>query len=190
MEKYIAPYRPMRWYDWLVVLLLLGLVAGARAESVYKCVDADGGIAYQSKPCAPQQSASVVEIVPPPARTAPVPHYALARPAQETPPREPRRLHRRAAADVGYECRAGDGRTFYRLGACPHSIAATDSASPRHGRGSGRGSGRSVSVMSRAIPREQACMQMHRAGAIGRDGHELDKQVSTYERDLGHNPCR
>jgi len=31
---------------------------------------------------------------------------------------------------------------------------------------------------------------MHRAGAISRAGHEHDEDVSTYDRNLGRDPCR
>jgi len=93
---------------------------------------------------------------------------------------------------MAYECRVSDGRIFYRLGACPHSLGADvgrESKTPR-GKGSSARGGDSVHVASRQIPREQACREIHRAGAIGRDGHEFDEHVSTYEHNLGRDPCK
>lgn len=68
--------RSMRWHEWM--LLLLGLVAGVRAESVYKCTDAQGDIAYQSQPCAAAQQQTMLAIAPAPAY-APAPQYAVER---------------------------------------------------------------------------------------------------------------
>jgi len=183
--------RSMRWHEWLAGLLLLGLAAGARAENVYKCVDAHGDVAYQATGCAAQQTQSIIAIAAPPRSVAP-PHYVV----EHTRAAPPARIAHVTARDRGpretaFECRASDGRLFYRLGACPHSIAAeiTHAATKSRGRNAGKNAG-TANVASRPIPREQACHEIHRAGAIGRDGHEFDEHVSTYERDLGHDPCK
>jgi len=34
------------------------------------------------------------------------------------------------------------------------------------------------------------CRRLARAGSIGRAGHERDEIVSTYDRNLGRDPCR
>jgi hypothetical protein len=184
--------RSMRWHEWLTGLLLLGLIGGVRAESVYKCVDAHGAIAYQAQTCdASRQRQSVIDIAPPPP-LAPAPHYVLAR-QDEQAARPLRGAREHAPREMAYECRVSDGRIFYRLGTCPHSLGADAGAGSKSKRGKGggtRGAGAAVHVASRQIPREQACHEIHRAGAIGRDGHEFDERVSTYERDLGHDPCR
>src|SRR5881394_1389292 len=87
--------RSMRWYEWLVGLLLLAAVAGVRAESVYKCVDAKGDTAYQQVSCGPAQQQSTIAIAPAP-RYAPSPHYVLARKDDEPRPRSPATAHGRA----------------------------------------------------------------------------------------------
>jgi hypothetical protein len=98
-----------------------------------------------------------------------------------------------AAREMAYECRVSDGRLFYRLGNCPHSIpGASDSVSgTRRGKtGNSHGSSGAAQVTSRRIPRDEACHEIHRAGAIGRNGHEFDEHVSSYEHDLGRDPCK
>jgi hypothetical protein len=183
--------RSMRWHEWLAGLLLLGMLAGVRAESVYKCVDAKGAVAYQAQACAVAQRQSVIDIPPAPP-LAPAPHYVLARQNEPTT-RGSRAPRERATKETAYECRVSDGRIFYRLGACPHSLGAdtgNDSKTSRGKSSSARGSSGAAHVASRQIPREQACREIHRAGAIGRNGHEFDEHVSTYERDLGHDPCK
>jgi len=40
------------------------------------------------------------------------------------------------------------------------------------------------------VPRDEACQRIHSAGAIGRAGHQHDEDVSTYDRNLGRDPCR
>jgi len=184
--------RSMRWHEWLAGLFLLGLVGGVRAESVYKCVDAHGAIAYQAQTCDASQRQSVINIPPAPL-PAPAPHYVLAR-QDEQAARPLHAARERASREMAYECRVSDGRVFYRLAACPHSIARESmnaAATSHHGKsGSTRSSGGAAQVASRRVPREEACREIHRAGAIGRDGHEFDEHVSTYERNLGHDPCK
>ena len=60
--------RSMRWYEWVLMLLMLGLAAGVRAESVYKCTDAQGAIAFQAQPCSAQQEEAQVDMLPAPRR--------------------------------------------------------------------------------------------------------------------------
>jgi len=182
-------HRPLRWYEWLLVLLLLGLAGGVRAASVYKCTDAQGAIAYQQLPCAAAARESTVQIAAAPAY-AKSPEYALDRPPPEAA--RPRATHtsRRESEPMSYECRSADGQVFYRHTSCPHSVAATASSSGRtQGHGS-RSGATSAAVSSSRVPRDEACQRIHSAGAIGRAGHQHDEDVSTYDRNLGRDPCR
>ncbi len=182
--------RTLRWYEWLAFLLLFFLAAGVRAESVYKCTDAQGGVAYQTQACTSAQHEAVVEIAPAPAYAA-SPTYAVHDDVEERAARRGRSkaapTSRNASASAqSYECRTADGQVFYRHASCPHSIAA------QAGSASGRGHARaqSVSVSGHRVGREEACTQMRRAGAVGRGGHEHDEDVSTYDKNLGRDPCR
>jgi hypothetical protein len=181
--------RSMRWYEWLAGLLLLGAVAGVRAGPIYKCIDGEGGVAYQDIACLAPARQWVVPVAAERPVVAP-PRYAIqARGADHlASARAPRET---AARGTAYECRTGDGRTFYRLSTCPHTVAAdpTTLSAPR-GHGGKHGNAAAVSVSARRISREDACHEIHRAGAIGRDGHELDEHVSTYDRNLGRDPCK
>jgi hypothetical protein len=181
-ERYVANGRSMRWYEWLAGLFLLGLAFGVRAGSVYKCVDAAGAVTFQDRSCAATQAQSEVEIDPAPAHAA-SPQYVVETHAQRTNYRESH-LPSRSEHGSAYECRASDGRVFYRLGACPRSLAAEGGAA----RGKSHG-GNSVSVSGHTIPRDEACAQMRRAGSIGRGGHEFDEHISTYDKNLGRDPC-
>lgn len=195
--------RPLRWHQWLLILLLLAFAAGARAATVYKCVSADGAIAYQSQQCPADADVHVVDL-----RAAPVyrpsPHYAVGQDERAGVARDrnaPQRVARRAEP-VSFECRAADGEVFYRHAGCPHSIAAQlpgSTAASSIGSGAAKHAGRraaaagvaaSVPVSSTRIAREDACREIGRAGAIGRAGHEHDEAVSTYDRNLGRDPCR
>ena len=160
----------------------------AHAESVYKCRGADGRIAFQDHACAAGAAESQVEIAPPPP-VAPSPDYGRGADA-------PRRSAHAAASPhastrerreaVSYECRAANGERFYRHGTCPAHIT-TDAGSGKRGRG---GASATVAVTSEALPRGEACRRMAAAGSIGRAGHARDESVSTYDRNLGRDPCR
>jgi len=187
--------RPLRWYEWLAVLLLASYAAGVRAE-VYKCTDARGAASFQDQPCARAADQSVVALAPTPAYAA-SPQYAVDR---EVDVRRAQRVERiRQSAHRGeprasgaYECRTNDGQVFYRYSACPRSVAAADQGTTHRGRGAGaKGAAtKSVAVTSTRIAREDACYEMRRAGAAGRSGHIHDQDVSTYDKNLGHDPCR
>jgi hypothetical protein len=170
--------RSMRWYEWLAGLFLLSLAFGVRAGSVYKCVDATGAVAFQDRPCATVREQSEVEIEPAPVY-APPPHYAVESRASRVGVTHV--STREGRGENAYECRASDGRVFYRLGACPRSLAAENGAK--------RGKSGSVSVSGHSVSRDEACAQMRRAGSIGRGGHEYDEQISTYDKNLGRDPC-
>lgn len=180
--------RSMRWYEWVMMLLLLGLAAGVRAESVYKCTDAQGVIAYQARVCPAQQQETTIAIMPAPAHTA-SPDYAITKnkPMQHAYAERTSRQAVARSAPVSYECRVAGGQVFYRHSSCPHSVPKDAGG---NGKSRGRSGSQSLSVSAHAVAREEACTQMHRAGAIGRAGHQHDEDVSTYERNLGHDPCK
>lgn len=188
--------RPLRWYEWLAVLLLAGYATGARAE-VYRCTDARGAVTFQDRPCVVAAAQTRVVLAPAPAYTA-SPQYATKR---ETTTRQvPRAAHAHTASRSGesagaasYECRTGDGQVFYRHSACPRSVAAVDqgpSAHLGHGARTKGAAAKSVAVTSTRIARADACYEMRRAGAPGRSGRGHDQDVSTYDKNLGRDPCR
>ena len=182
----IPAYRTLRLYEWIALLALMFVAAGVRAESVYKCAGSDV-IAYQSKPCADMSRATVIDIAPSPA-FAPSPIYEISKPHKETASSTKRNMHaERKPVKDAFECRGSDGTVFYRLGHCPRSVGGD--ANGR--RGSARsGAAKSVSVSGHPISRDEACAQMRRAGAIGRKGHEFDENISTYDRNIGNDPCK
>jgi hypothetical protein len=67
----------------------------------------------------------------------------------------------------------------------PGKITA-EAASGKHGRSAST----AFAVTSEAMPRSEACRRIAAAGSIGRAGHERDQSVSTYDRNLGRDPCR
>ena len=182
----IPAHRTLRLHEWLALLALMFLCAGVRAESVYKCVDADGSIAYQASPCAATQLMQTIDIAPAPA-FAPSPQYALHTLKPSRTVLNKRELHaERKHVDMAMECRGGGGEVFYRLGHCPHSVS---DESDKHHSGS-KSAAKSVSVSGHAVPRSEACSEMRRAGSIGRKGHEFDESISSYDRNIGNDPCK
>ncbi|TLY51266.1 MAG: DUF4124 domain-containing protein [Gammaproteobacteria bacterium] len=186
--------RCMRWYEWLAFLLLFALAAGVKAAvPLYRCDDARGAVTFQDRPCSVQEIEQAVAVEPAPAY-APSPTYAL-----DTLAREPRPLRSgfnrvRNSGAQSWECRTADGQVFYRHHGCPRAIAAGDASTTAHGgmhRGKASSSNaKTVSVHAVRIPREEACAQMRRASAIGRNGHAHDEDASTYDKNLGRDLCR
>ena len=168
-------------------LAAIGLGAFAKtahAESVFRCRAADGAVAFQDRPCADASAQSVVEIAPAPP-VQPSPDYGV------TSVREPRATHVRAnprapREAVSFACHAANGETFYRHASCPKQIAVADAG----GRGKAAKGAKTVAVTAEAMPRADVCRELSRAGSIGRAGHARDESISSYERNLGRDPCR
>jgi hypothetical protein len=172
----------MKLHEWLAILVPLLLCNGVRATTVYKCTDASGAVSFQSMACAATQRATAIELAPvPPA--APSPQYAVDT-VRAMPMRRREGHVARAKAEMAYECRTSDGNVFYRLGHCPHSVGEK---SDDH---RGKSATHSASVTSHPVTREMACSEMRRVGAAGRKGHEFDESISTYDRNLGNDPCK
>ena len=183
MNTVIPNYQTLRLHQWLVLLALIFACAGVRAGSVYKCVARDGAIAYQSTPCDQSQTTHTVDIAPAPA-LAPSPVYALDKAKPPSRIESRRELHAsRKKTEMAFECRGSGGEVFYRLGHCPHSVAGASSDRKS-------GGAKSVSVSGHPVARSEACSEMRRAGAIGRKGHEFDESISSYDRNVGNDPCK
>jgi len=170
-----------------IVLAAIGFCAfakSAQAESVFRCRGADGAIAFQDRPCANANAQSIVEIAPAPP-VQPSPDYGVVR------VREPRVAQARSSTRapreaVSFACHAADGETFYRHGSCPKQIAIAGSS----GRRKSGAASKTIGVTAEAMPRAEVCRELSRGGSIGRAGHEHDESMSSYDRNLGRDPCR
>ena len=156
----------------------------AHAESVYKCKGADGSVAFQDHACAHAAVESTVEILPaPPPGEAP--DYGVTPRAERASKRVRNGGGAKAREVVSFECRAANGDVFYRHGACPKEIAIKSAAHSSGRRGGA--SKETVAVTGAALSRGEACRRM---GSAGRAGRERDETVSTYDKNLGRDPCR
>ena len=195
--------------------LLLAWALPAPALTIHRCTGSDGTPAFQDRPCAPHQQSGVVvlrteHLVVEPAATAPAtstPHSerhgnsraraatksGSARTTQSAMRPRNRRSSTAAAtasADSSWECRAGNGEIFYQHGPCPTAVIGSVEQRTSATRGRRRSDAQSVPVAGRPIARADACRRIHAASASDRAGHERDEDVSTYERNLGRDPCR
>ena len=150
----------------------------ARAQTIYKCTNGEGGVAFQAIPCNSGMREQQIEIEPAPAHSA-SPAYANTPTPRQVRPRAPVSKPR-AVSDHSFECRGRNGALFYRHDRCPASI-------DRSGLIGGRGGAAREAVSARRIPRLEACRAMR---SVGREGREFDDVPSTYERNLGRDPCR
>lgn len=176
-------------YAVWALLLLLGFAHGAAAESVFKCRDAHGHVAYQDHPCANTQMETQIEIAKAPPRPPSTEHaVATHAPSHRATARTTSRHAGAGSRELlSYECRASNGDVFYRHSGCPKSIKPSGSA---QGRGNSKKQGAdTVAVSAVPMTRAEACRRQAASG-LGRSGHEHDDQVSTYERNAGRDPCR
>lgn len=180
--------------------LLWVTVASAHAASVYKCVDAQGHLAYRDTPCAARAHELKLDLQPQPLIGAPGEHaarvVAQSRPRGVPHSRAQTRQPAHPKALTSWECQAADGEVFYRHTRCPGSVPGDGTvrndhvAETKHSRKHSRqGAWGRVSVHGKKISRAEACQRIHAAGAAGRDGHTRDETVSTYDHLMGRDPC-
>lgn len=193
----------------VLVLLLCG--SGPAAAAVYKCTDGKDHIAYQAHPCAAHLHSRVMQLEAAPAAPGgesagsgradrPGTSHrdeakaAAAAPTRRRPPGKRPGAARPQwplpAADMSWECRVANGEVFYQHSPCPDRVAAASEQRDGATRGRRRGAAVETAVSAQALPRHEACRRIHAASASDRPGHERDEDVSTYERNLGRDPCR
>lgn len=163
-----------------VVLLILSACPArfAHAQSIYKCTDSAGHIAYQAVSCGAGMREQLIEIEAAQPLPASPSHRAVR--ARQPAPARAVRAAPRATLVLSYECRTRTGALFYRHDRCPSSIDRSGQTGGRHGASREQ-------VSARRIPRLDACRGMR---SVARDGREFDDAPSTYERNLGRDPCR
>ena len=173
----------------ILLCALWPCVAGA-APKVYLCAAATAGPAsYQDRPCADPRRQRMIEFAPPPV-AGPAAQAAQPAPRTAAVPRKPKRKSAARAggprdAVMSWECRAANGELFYRHSSCPATIPGN--AAARRG---GRSAASGVRVLATPLPRRDACRRIHATAASARAGRVRDETVSTYERNLGRDPCR
>jgi hypothetical protein len=177
----------------IALLAMFAATAGVHAESVYKCRDAEGHIAYQDRACSGAQNETRIELATP-SRNSSSPDYGVAESRRAARTGASRGAGRRTGSveAMSYECRADNGEVFYRHSGCPKSIPAhRDRASDgSHARGKAERGASSSAVSAIPLTRADACKRMAAAGSIGRSGRARDESVSTYDRNAGRDPCR
>lgn len=184
----------------LLALLVYALPAGAHAASVYRCVDAQGHVAYQDKSCSARAQQREIPLHPQPLIGAPgeraVPPESAVRVRSTKGARKSPTHATRARPETSWECRAADGEVFYRHTRCPSSVPGdgvvrskyAEKMSTRRAR-TAHNAWSSVPVHGTKVTRAEACRRIQAAGAAGRDGHQRDANVSTYDRLMGRDPC-
>ncbi len=193
--------------------LLLAWTAPSPALTIHRCTGSDGTPAFQDRPCAPhEQSGFVVlrteSVAAGPAASASTPRHGRqdSNHARTTTtksggarttksPIRPRNRRSSAAVaaaspDSSWECRAGNGEIFYQHGPCPAAVIGSIEQRVAATRGRRRADAQTVPVAGRPVARAEACRRIHAASASDRAGHERDEDVTTYERNLGRDPCR
>ncbi|KAB2898421.1 MAG: DUF4124 domain-containing protein [Dokdonella sp.] len=160
-----------RWIAGWLALALAGAAPALSAQAVYRCDGADGAITFQDHACAAGQRQREVVIVAAPAWT-PSPSYRVADPA---PARRHRPRTRTARAEpLSWQCRASNGEVFHRHARCPATLRGAAGTA-------------TLKVTAKPITRRAACRAIERGH---QRGHERDERVSSYQRNLGQDPCR
>ncbi|MGN6788805.1 MAG: DUF4124 domain-containing protein [Rhodanobacteraceae bacterium] len=196
------------WLAYAIAAALLWAWMGAtHAASIYKCVDAQGHLAYQDTPCAARARQHELDVQPLPTISDPsevaaseraLSRYARASSRKSRTGRDGRPSSRaaRGKTQMSWECRAADGEVFYRHARCPGSVAGDGTVRSGYAEKlsssrtrSRQGAWSRVPVHGKKITRAEACRRIHSAGAAVRDGHLRDETVSTYDHLMGRDPC-
>ncbi|MBL8299987.1 MAG: DUF4124 domain-containing protein [Rhodanobacteraceae bacterium] len=186
----------------MLMLILAGYLAvtPAQALTIYKCTDKQGLVAYQATPCAAHLHDAQFSLRPEPstaiaattATTTFTPRQRTsAAPRRSAKPRRQRHVASTVTADLSsWECRATNGELFYQHSPCPVAVSGSIELKHTATRGRSPAASSAIFVSGKPVARADACRRIHAASASGRPGHERDEDVSTYERNLGRDPCR
>lgn len=192
----------MRCLCIVSLFALAAIAAPAHALTIYKCTNAEGVAAYQGTPCGNGARGGEFALRAEPPGVAPPAQPASGRNPRSDRAKSPSRRdaatsRRRARApvvsvspDASWECRAANGDVFYQHSPCPAAVAGTVELRHAATRGRSRGAAAAIAVSGKPIARADACRRIHAPSATDRAGHERDEDVSTYERNLGRDPCR
>jgi hypothetical protein len=182
-------------------LLLCSIACAAPAASIYRCTDGQHAATFRDTPCPAGTHQSKREVAGQPLIDPSAPRRApVMTPSSRRSTALPRRAHtrriRKRQPPMSWECRAADGEVFYRHTRCPSSVPgdgvvrSSYAASFNGGHSRRRHNAWSrIPVHGVKIPRAEACERMDSAGASGRDGHQRDVHVSTYDHLMGRDPC-
>lgn len=187
----------------LALLVFSAAAAPVRALTIYKCTGADGAVAFQETPCGARSRGGEF-VLRAESAVAAAAAAATAEPRERKPrvtasPREryPAASRRRPRTPVvtvtpeaSWECRVANGDVFYQHAPCPAAVAGSVELRHAATRGRSRVGASAIAVSGRPVTRAEACRRIHAASASDRPGHERDEDVGTYERNLGHDPCR
>lgn len=179
--------------------IALNVAVAGHAAPIYKCVDPQGAISFQSQPCPGKATQTEVAVRKDPAE-ADTPEAAAPADAP-SPPAEPMDVSRRPApspatarapeqkeAAVSYECTVSNGWVFYRHQHCPAEAPAP--TEPADAQGNNSHVPRMLPVKERVVAREDACQKIHAPSAGERAGNKMDQQTQNYEKLVNRDPCR
>jgi hypothetical protein len=187
----------------LVVAILAASACGeAGAKQLFRC-DTGNGTSYQDTPCAKPETQDVigqfaVEAVPEEEALRWGDQAAEAAdldprdwPREPAPSRTPAQVREEPQA---YRCIASNGAVFYRHDRCPDTVDHGTSVSVHHDRYSGNQVVTSTptynSVTSQRVSRKEACKEMESIANRSRRERDKDGAASSYDRNLGRDPCR
>lgn len=175
--------------------LLLALIAvGSMAEAqVFKCTDAAGKVAYQSRPCADGAAAETVKIraapdAPPPLPEPPADDVNVSQAASEKPAPQVTSPPPRQRP-MSWRCTSPDtGEVWYQHTRCPLTTLRMEYIALGNGR-----LGPSINVerpvQAEEVSRDDACEEINRPGAASRKGSERDEKASPYDKAQGRDLC-
>lgn len=187
----------------IAALLAASACGNVTAKRLFRC-DSGNGASYQDTPCANAESQKVVgqfvvEEVPPEQATSWVNQAAAAAAASQPESRPtPHQSRDRAAAlrvePQSFRCVASNGSVFYRHDRCPSEVDHQTHHSASYDRYTGNQVVTSTptyhTVTTQKVSRKEACKEMGSMGNRSRRDRDRDGAASTYERNLGRDPCR
>lgn len=179
----------------LLALIFLLPTSAFGGEVVFHCLDSSGGSVYQDRPCPGRQETIKIRRV----RNGEAFAEAIARglgnsaPRPAAPASQPPSVPAPVATlpQPSFKCQAADGTTFYRHDGCPPALQREQNVyftvgqdiryytQPVY-----------VPVGSTPVSRSSACRTIYGSDASQRTGSNLDQRFSTYDRNLGRDPCR
>lgn len=179
----------------LTTLLFLFSVNSYAGEVVYRCKPAAGGATiYQSTPCDAESEVVkirkenparlMVDAMERAGRIPPVADQGIVQTPRQ-PDLRPQSAISTSSAPTSFKCLTADGKVFYRHDACPAATPVTVVSNVQTRRGIRQVKTVDYAPVSSApVSQEEACRLIRKGSS------PMDEKYSSYERNLGRDPCR
>jgi len=188
MDQAAIVLRTILVAKWILFALYFTVLESSAQQTVYRCVEEDGSTTFSDQPCSEDPDVLHIEESHNPApprqylpRASTANNDDTGRANSSPAPPSSRQA-------ISYRCSIDTGEVWYLHSPCPSRVTIREIEDLEFEEGWAEVS-REVTVDQTEVSRSSACSQIYAVGT-SRRGSDRDESYTTYERNMGRDPCR